>query len=213
MNKLPMSTVELNKNLDVLELLNDTVYLVTKPIRVKELCIRATEFRCELRILSNASFICGCVLNIENVSGVLDIFAGEDTHMVLQLGLRVKGNNNLVINNTLNANNSDSCIRLRVAGEDKSHTILKTSGILPKGTKDNVFLEDVKYFMDDESYIECIPELLVSSHDVIANHNNSIGSVNPDELFYLLTKGIQFHRAMEILRESFLASMIIREEE
>ena len=44
--------------------------------------------------------------------------------------------------------------------------------------------------MDDESEIVANPILLIDEYDCFANHGASIGKVNDEELFYLMSRGL-----------------------
>ena len=208
-----MSIVEIKENIDVLELTDHTEYVILENIVVNTIQIIEPNFFVRFRILGNKSFTCGCILDVENVSGSIDILAESGASLSFQLGVMARGKNNLSITTTLCKNNSNATVRVRVVGKKKSYTILKTTGILPKNTKNNTFLEEVKYLMEDTAYIECFPELLVSSDDVVANHNNTIGQIDKEEMFYLLSKGISEKKAIDFIHESFLKSMLIRKEE
>ena len=53
-----------------------------------------------------------------------------------------------------------------------------------------------------------IPNLIVNTNDVEANHGVSIGSIDEKELFYLMSKGIDRHNAVKIIEEGFLEAIM-----
>ena len=63
---------------------------------------------------------------------------------------------------------------------------------------------------------ECIinPNLYIDEYDVTASHSAWIGTFNSDELFYLMSRGINKNDAIKLLIKGFLTNkMEIREEE
>ncbi len=160
-----------------------------------------------------ATITCGCLVSLEGVTGSIKIVSSDNTKCVLQFGILADKENHFTIQNEMTGNHNYSEIRMRVVGEKNSKTILKTVGILKKDTKDNEFLEDVKYLNEEESYILCLPELIVDSNEVVANHNVTIGNITEEDLFYLESKGIFEETAKNLLRDGFVKSMMIKREE
>ncbi len=81
---------------------------------------------------------------------------------------------------------------------------IKTTGCIEKATKENVFLEELKGLSFDKPSITFLPELIVDSDDVIANHNASVKCVGEEELFYLKSKGIPKEDAVILMKKGFL---------
>jgi len=75
-----------------------------------------------------------------------------------------------------------------------------------KDTIDNELKEDLKGLELDDGKIQIIPNMLVSSSEVIANHFVSIGNVSDNDLFYLTSKGLSKNNARRLLETGFLIS-------
>jgi len=214
MNKLPVSIERMNEDLDTLKISKESTQMVVEGNRkIKNLEVLVKEFHIKLVIMEHSSLTLGCITEIENINGTIEIENLENSTLTLHLGIRAKKNNFLSIQNKLSNNNSASEIKVRIIGENNSHTKVVTRGILESNTKDNIFLEDVKYLIEETSCIECVPELFVSTNECTANHNVTIGSIEEEELFYLESKGIEKEVSKSFLRDCFLKSMLIREEE
>lgn len=214
MNKLPVSTVKIAENLDVLKITEpNTIFEIEGQVKINALQIETTSFHSLWKVLENASLCLGTVLELNNTNGRIEIESYENSQVVLQLGISAKGKNSFFIQNKLLESSIHNRIKLRVVGDLNSHTKIKATGLIEAGTKENEFLEDVKYLMEENNYIECLPELLVSSEDSVANHFMSIGCILEEELFYFGSKGICEDSAKELIRKSFLTSMRIGEEE
>ena len=53
-----------------------------------------------------------------------------------------------------------------------------------------------------------MPNLYINEFDVIANHACSIGSVNEDDLFYLMSRGLSKDTATELIVMGFIAPLL-----
>jgi len=209
LNKIKVSTVKLNSDITTLKIKeNDSIYYISNEVKVKEIVFPNQAFHTTFVLEENSTLDCGCILNIKNCHGVIKIESTKNTHLHLYLGISASGKNDLTIENIVTNNNNESEIKVRMVGENDSHTFLKTVGVLKKDTLANMFLEDVKYLNEEESYIECLPELIVDSNDVEAFHNVTIGNITDEVLFYLESKNISINIAKKLIRDGFLKSMI-----
>lgn len=111
-----------------------------------------------------------------------------------------------IADNILN-NNIDSSVKIRVIADNNSDVFVNANGIVMKNTVDNIILLDIKCFNMDNSNVKVIPNLIVDSNEVIANHNATVKNVNQDEMFYLNSKGIKKDEALMLLREGFALSI------
>jgi Fe-S cluster assembly protein SufD len=60
----------------------------------------------------------------------------------------------------------------------------------------------------DNSQIIADPNLFIEEHDVIAHHGAAIGSLNKDELFYLMSRGLTEEQASKIIIMGFLQPLL-----
>ncbi len=214
MNKLPVSTVKIIEDLDVLRITEpNTIFEIEGQVKIKELQISTNSFHSFWILKDNSVLTLETIIELNNVTGNIKILSNENSRLFLQLGISLKNQNHFSIYNKLLKNYASSTIKLHLVGDLESHSIIKTTGEISLNTKGNEFLEDVKYLMEEKSHIECIPELFVSAEDCIANHFVTIGCISDEDIFYLNCKGISVDSARNLIRQSFLKSMFLREEE
>ena len=175
---------------------------ITDSMEIKKIIFPKEEFEEQSHLELHA------LETLENRNGKMKIESKTDSSLIFHLGLLTKGKNNLTIQNEVSGSHAKSEIKIRLVGEENSHTVVQTTGILKKDTVENQFLEDVKYLNEEQSYIECLPELFVDSNEVEASHNVSIGCIREEDLFYLESKGISEEKARQVIRECFLKSML-----
>ena len=54
--------------------------------------------------------------------------------------------------------------------------------------------------------------MYIKTSQIIANHENAIGNINKDEVFYLMSKGINKENAEKLIIQGYLLSVIDNEE-
>ena len=101
----------------------------------------------------------------------------------------------------------NSKVLIRILTIDNASVFVNASGYVFKDTLENEITEDVRAFNSESSKISILPNLIVDSNDVIANHNVTISNVNNEELFYLNSKGINDEEAIKLLRNGFMLSI------
>lgn len=207
-----MSTEKsLNGLIDVLEIRESTDFVIQDKIIIKGLKILNSDFVVNFELLENASLVFGNTINVENIKGKFHFISDSNTSLNFHLGIHAQGDNEITLFHTILGNSNKSEIKIRVIAECDAKILLKNAGELKENTKDNEFLEDIKYLNEYPGSITCLPELFVSSNEVVANHNMTVGVLDEELLFYLQSKGIFLEKAKELIRESFIKSMIRKE--
>jgi Fe-S cluster assembly scaffold protein SufB len=64
---------------------------------------------------------------------------------------------------------------------------------------------------DDNSKIIITPSMLIDNNKIIANHSVSIGNLNPDAIFYLMSRGLSKNQATTKLIESMFNDLYIED--
>jgi len=67
------------------------------------------------------------------------------------------------------------------------------------------FLKHSVLLIGTDSRAVSIPELEIENNDVHASHASAIGPVDPDQLFYLMSRGFSRPVALDLIIKSFLA--------
>ena len=85
-----------------------------------------------------------------------------------------------------------------------SNITVDTNGIISKNAKKSEAKQKSKgIVLDDASSISTSPWLQIDEYDVIANHGSSIGSVDEDDIFYLMSRGMDRSSAQELIINGF----------
>lgn len=132
----------------------------------------------------------------EGSSFVINSSFISDVKYSLNIDTILYGNDCFGKVNIRGINERDSIVRVTmngtVAGFTKNCVLNEYAHILNKSNQSNVL----------------IPNLIVNTNEVEANHGVTIGSIDEEKLFYLNCKGIKKSVATKIIEEGFLLSIM-----
>ena len=84
-----------------------------------------------------------------------------------------------------------------------------TKGIIDKGSAGAVCSHKSKILtLSDEAKAEVDPSLLIDEYDVQAGHSGSVGRINKEELFYMMSRGLSEQEVIRLVSTGFLVSRI-----
>lgn len=108
---------------------------------------------------------------------------------LLSIAKGTKQNFSQLVNH--NKPNTSSVISNFGVALDKAQISFDTTGkIFNKMSKSKCSQLSKGIIMDDDSKITSLPILLIDEYDVEANHGASIGKMSDDDLFYLMSRGL-----------------------
>lgn len=93
---------------------------------------------------------------------------------------------------------------------NQSTLILNGVGHILKGAKgSDAQQEDRVLMFSDRARGDANPILLIDDNDVTAGHAASVGRVNPEQMYYLMSRGIDVNQARLLVIRGFLGEVII----
>lgn len=108
-----------------------------------------------------------------------------------------------------NKPNTSSVISNFGVALDKAQISFDTTGkIYNKMSKSKCSQLSKGIIMDDDSKITSLPILLIDEYDVEANHGASIGKMSDDDLFYLMSRGLNKTEAFLLMLEGIINPFI-----
>lgn len=148
-------------------------------------------------------------VNIVNKDLTLEININNDAVVNFNWVIINKGKNKVNILINMIGNNSKCLAKVRIINTNKeSNADVIFRGVIALNTKDNIMVEDLKGLILGDDTIKISPIMEVSTNEVMANHLVTIGSFNPEELFYLSSKGLSEKLAKDMLKTSFVWSIL-----
>lgn len=156
-----------------------------------------------INLEDNSTLVFNRFGNLSNNETKIVINQGNNTNLELNEAFISDSDSKLVITNNINGNNNKSDIIVRAIGS----SFIKANLNVLKNTINNELKEDLKGLELDNSKISIIPNMLVASSEVSANHFVTIGNVREEDLFYLRSKGLTRNNAINLLKTGFLVSI------
>lgn len=87
-----------------------------------------------------------------------------------------------------------------VIAKNEATTVLNNNAKIEKGCSKSVAHQQTKGLtLSKDAKIKALPNLYIDEYDVIANHACSIGSINKEDLFYLMSRGMSQEEASKII--------------
>ena len=205
MNKLNVDTrklnLELNSNLYLNILVDTKLFIKVKSKKDYKLLIYAKDIKVDIKL-----DIIDSELEINNLGINASInyninLKSSNLKVVDSILTNIDSNNNIVINSL-----SDNNITFDTNGINLENNKLyfNIDGIIKRKDK-NVFLEEnskIINILEGDSKI--IPNLIIDSKEVIANHSAFIGTFNKDLVYYLMSRGISLNNTKKILLKAIL---------
>jgi len=62
--------------------------------------------------------------------------------------------------------------------------------------------------LSDEAEADAIPNLEIHNHDVKCSHGSTVGQVDPEQLFYLMSRGLNEDEAKQKIVEGYFTPVL-----
>lgn len=99
-------------------------------------------------------------------------------------------------------------VNVRGINEREGTSKVVMNGIVAGETRGNVLSEYAKVLNKSTFSSVLIPDLIVNTSEVQANHGVTIGHIDSKQLFYMMSKGISKANATKIIEEGFILSIM-----
>jgi Fe-S cluster assembly protein SufD len=112
------------------------------------------------------------------------------------------------------APNTTSDLAFRGVLSGRSTAVWKGNIIVDPGAqKTDAFQESRNLLLSKRSHADAIPGLEIQANDVRCTHAAAVAQVDPEQLFYLRSRGLTLDVARRLVIEGFLAALVERFEE
>jgi Fe-S cluster assembly protein SufD len=112
------------------------------------------------------------------------------------------------------APNTISDLAFRGVLQGRSSAVWKGNIIVDPGAqKTDAFQESRNLLLSKRAHADAIPGLEIQANDVRCTHAAAVAQVDPEQLFYLRSRGLRLEVARRLVIEGFLAALVERFEE
>ena len=147
-----------------------------------------------------------------NKNSDIIINQSNNSKMIFKNSAIANNNVALKITNNILGNNNISEVIVRAISKNANNIMIDATLNVDKNTTNNEVREDLRGLEQNNGKITIIPNMLVSSSEVIANHNVTISNVDSNNLFYLTSKGLSEMNAKDLLESGFLSGIFNEKE-
>ena len=141
---------------------------------------------------------------------------GQGAHGRVTGGYATRGKQHLDFDTlqTHMAPNTTSDLAFRGVLAQKSHAVWR--GMIKvdeQGQQTDAFQESRNLLLGRKAHADAIPGLEIAANDVRCTHAAAIAQIDPEQLFYLRSRGLGLNMARRLVIEGFLAELVTRFEE
>ena len=100
-------------------------------------------------------------------------------------------------------NNSKNNINIHGIS-DSGYSKVIVDGLVRENTFNNELNENIKLLNINDGVSNIYPNMFINTKNVVANHSASISTINEDYLFYLMSRGINKEKSIDLILDGFL---------
>lgn len=166
-----------------------------------------TDLTLDVHILDGAEFILNLFDIDETTKHKIHLTAFNNSKVTVNASFIAIDNYDLEIDATINGASSTTDVNIRGINESSDVNIILNGNASAKA-KNSIINEYAKIINASDKSNTLVPNLIVNTNEVVANHGVSIGLINDEELFYLMSKGITKASAIKLIEEGFILSIM-----
>lgn len=142
--------------------------------------------------------------NLDDID--INITQESNSNFILNFVALLQKDVSVNISGLIKGDNNKNVINVRTIAE-KGISTFNVSVKANEGTKDNEIIEDLKG-INEEGGLTLLPILEIDTMEVNAAHYATVGTFDKNQVFYLLSKGISKDNVYNMLKRSFLHSIL-----
>lgn len=165
---------------------------------------------------------------MEGSSLTLVVYAAPKKHITGEISVRLKGKGSnariigVFINNKSNhislktlqhhqaADTSSNLLIKSVLNDESTFSFDGAIRVEKEGQKTDAYQRNENLMISENAFAQSKPSLEILANDVRCTHGATIGHVNPDQLFYMKSRGIDEHQGIELIVNGFLLDAIAK---
>ena len=180
-------------------------FIVNKTINSKvSILVKSSNINIKILLESNSSLIINQLGCDSSINYDVNINNNSNLYVVDSIISKVDSINN--INLSHKGNNSEIKFYTNGINLENKKMYYNVNGIISKDISDVYLEENSKIINIKDGDSKIIPNLIVDSKDISANHSAYIGTLDNDTLNYLMSRGIEKDKAKDLIIKSILLS-------
>lgn len=129
---------------------------------------------------------------------IINLYLGlNDSHVI----------SNIMINHS--AKETISLLETYAIAKDSSSLVLNNNAYIKNGMRQSDARQMTRGLnLSKNASVKAQPNLLIDEYDVVASHSATIGSIDKEELFYLMSRGLSETKAQEMVILGFIEPIL-----
>ena len=204
MNKINVDNIILDNNNLFLE--NENITSITSLGNSKLNLFNCNIINLNITVKENSHLVINYYSVVYDNKSIINIFIENNASIILNHSFVNYNKYDLEV--LTNFNGNDGKININIHGiNDKGKTNIDVNGYV-NNNNNNILDESIRLININGGSAVSNPNMYISTSKVIANHNTTIGGVRSDELFYLMSKGLNRSDSIKLICDGFLIKNI-----
>ena len=184
---------------------------VNENVSTKLVIVGTSDYSLNIKLNKRSSLIGNSLNKDNNVNVLVNLCEESNINYNHSTLANNDSNNTFTINHLGNSSVSD----LNNSGINRNDKKLffNIDGVIPKDLKEIVCNQSSKIINFNNGNSKIIPNLIIDSNDIIANHAAYIGELGEEELFYMQSRGINKEDIKKLVYKATLLGKMPLEEE
>ncbi len=123
------------------------------------------------------------------------------------IGLIASKENNINVTTNMYQDNIKNILNIKGISKNDGYFNIKVDGNVKEKTYNNIMRESIKLLNLNNKENKILPNMLVATSEVKAEHFVTISNISDAELFYLQSRGISSKLASKLLEKAFIFSL------
>lgn len=160
----------------------------------------------EILVHSNSNLNFNYFNNVNELKTNITIKLEDNAILKFNYAFIIDNKYDINVDTTFNGSNSN--IDLNLFFINNNDAFIKANGYVSEKGEGNILNETIKGINIGTAKTVCNPNLFVETSKVLANHANTIGAIDEDEIFYMQSKGLSKSAAEKLICDGFICSTI-----
>ena len=204
-------TITDNKPLYLVDNLDKLDIVVKENINSKIIIISSNNYDINIKLENNSSLL----VNSLNKDNSVNVNISLLENSFITYNHSVLSNIDSINNFNIKHINSSSSSVINNNGINKNNNKLffTINGVIPKNLNNIICNQNSKIINFNKGNSKIIPNLIIDSNDIIANHSAYIGEIGEEELFYMQSRGISKEEIRKLIYKAVLLGKMEMDEE
>lgn len=157
----------------------------------------------------NSSLIVSKFYANDNTNEIINIYLKENNANIKYNFSSISSNNDkYIINIYHDGKKTSSDIFNRTVAKEGSTNIFDINSFVDNGTKDCYLNQQTKIITLGDSNNKINPNMFIGENSTTAVHSSTIGNISADNLFYMMSRGINYKESINLIVKGMILSNI-----